>query len=249
MRLGGLFGTRGRDQAQRGDSSLIAFWDVDGTLVENDPSGVDLYLQALSDVVGEVRLPNPPSRHGKTDRQIVREYLRAANVDDAELARVTHRLEVLSQVHYRSSTTARRVLPGIAKALTAAESLGFRNALFTGNSRRRAEAKLDGAGLEREIFDWDQSFFGSTHENRPALARHAARSVRRGVIIGDTPADGTAAQVAGFAFIAVATGVYSEIVLRAGNPVACLPDLNRGYSEFVQALMSICDDWRRHLDR
>jgi phosphoglycolate phosphatase-like HAD superfamily hydrolase len=194
--------------------------------------------------VGEVQLLDLPSRHGKTDRQIVREYLEAANVDSAELARVTQRLEALSKRHYVASKTARQLLPGIKKALTAAASLGFTNALFTGNSQSRAEVKLDGAGLERKIFDWNQSFFGSTHEDRPAMARYAARRVKRGVIIGDTPADGVAAQVAGFAFIGVATGIYPEEVLLAANPVACLHDLDVGYGEFAQVMAAIADEWR-----
>lgn len=198
---------------------MILLWDVDGTLVENDPDGVDLYNQALEAVMG-VRASNPPSRHGKVDRQIVSEYMENATADLSRFSDVVKKLESISSVHYRDPLFARKPVGGVREALEVAARLGVTNALFTGNSRNRAEAKLEGAGFSFTDFDWEASFFGSEFDSRPMMAKAAAIKLPSAVIIGDTPGDGEAANVANFFFVAVCTGVYGHDDLIPYGPVA-----------------------------
>ena len=56
------------------------------------------------------------------------------------------------------------------------------------------------------------------------------------VILGDTPADGAAADAVGFPFLAVATGAYSEDELRTTSARAVVPDLVSGLPTLLEAL-------------
>lgn len=95
----------------------------------------------------------------------------------------------------------RREVPvGVPRLVADVAERGWVNALLTGNSPLRARYKLDGAGLDVDLFDWDASFFGHEARIRSDLTRRAADALAGAsvVIIGDTPADGVAAEAAGF---------------------------------------------------
>ena len=221
----------------------IVLWDVDGTLLENSASAGSFYSRAIRDVAGVG--PEPGSRppaveHGKTDAQIIVERLALWGGDPALLPAVSARIDELSDA-YLTDAARRTPTPGMDAALLAVAAAGWTNGLLTGNSRRRARVKLQGAGVDTRAFDWDRSFFGDRATVRSELTS-AARDALAGstaVILGDTPADGAAADAVGFPFLAVATGVYGVEELAATSAVLVVPDLASGLDRLLGALAAL----------
>jgi phosphoglycolate phosphatase len=217
----------------------IVLWDVDGTLLKNSARAGTFYHDAIREVAGVGPAPGEPHavEHGKTDAQIVAERLERWGGDPEHGPAVARRLDELSDA-YLTDAARREATPGVAAALRAFADLGWANGLLTGNSRHRARVKLEGAGVDVGAFDWDRSWFGDRFVRRSDLTA-AARDGLGGtpaVILGDTPADGAAADAVGFPFLAVATGAYDEAALRATSAVVVVPDLERGLPALLDAL-------------
>ncbi len=213
-------------------------WDVDGTLLRNGPHAGGLYTEAVELAAGRPLEFPAPLMHGKTDGQILWETL-AANGLDPELHEIAsaHLDELSLQRHLGGSR--RDIAPGILKALAATADRGWVNSLLTGNSSARTSYKMEGAGLDVDLFDWDHSYFGDRSPVRSEVTMRAAAHLdgSRIVIIGDTPGDGIGADAAGIPFIAVATGYYSSEELRATSAVLVVEDLGSGFDEFLAALV------------
>ncbi|WP_375387865.1 HAD family hydrolase [uncultured Amnibacterium sp.] len=217
----------------------IVLWDVDGTLLLNSTRAGAYYHRAIREIAGVGPAPDEPHavEHGRTDAQIVTERLARWGGDPAHFDAVSRRLDELSD-EYLTDAGRRTAAPGVDAALHAVAGLGWRNGLLTGNSRHRARVKLEGAGVDVAAFDWDRSYFGDRFVRRSDLTA-AARDDLDGataVILGDTPADGAAADAVGFPFLAVANGVYPEEALAATSAVLVVPDLEQGLPAIVAAL-------------
>jgi phosphoglycolate phosphatase-like HAD superfamily hydrolase len=217
----------------------IVLWDVDGTLLLNSAKAGMFYHRAIQDVAGVGPGPDEPHavEHGKTDGQILAERLERWGGDPALFDAVSRRMDELSDA-YLTDEARREAAPGVADAVREVAAAGWINALLTGNSRHRARVKLAGAGIDVAGFDWDHSYFGDRYLRRSDLTA-AARDDLAGstaVIIGDTPADGAAADAVGFPFLAVATGVYSAEALGGTSAVVVLPDLVQGLPALLSAL-------------
>lgn len=148
-----------------------------------------------------------------------------------------------------------RALPGATEALTAVAALAdgrggpdhrgsdhsgpnysgpLVQSVLTGNMQATAAAKLAALGLD-QFLDLRVGAYGDAHEIRADLvplarARAAAAyggdfAGRATVLIGDTPLDIEAAQLAGARSIAVATGGFSAAELAAAGADTVLPDL------------------------
>jgi phosphoglycolate phosphatase-like HAD superfamily hydrolase len=197
-----------------------------------------LYDQAIAEVTGVRPAGQRQGEHGKTDAQIITERLRASGLDPALHPAVAARLDELSEAG-NAGPWARRIAPGVEAALDAVEDAGWTNGILTGNSPARARFKFAGAGLDAGRFDWRRSYFGDralTRETITTAARADLGPDTLGVILGDTPSDAAAADAAGFAFLAVATGVYPEPVLAGTSAVVVVPDLQQGRSAVLEAL-------------
>lgn len=215
----------------------VVLFDIDGTLLWTDGAGRRAVFQALTEHFGE----SGPGHHefdGKTDRQIVRELMRHAGVDDeaidARLADVISRYVDLLRTEL-AGAMAGHVFPGVRELLDTLESredvlLG----LLTGNVHDGAVAKLTAVGIEPARFR--VGAFGSDHEHRPELPEIARLRAERMlgrpvagrdvVVIGDTPADMGCGRAIGARAIGVATGRYTVDDLRAGGGAAAFPDLS-----------------------
>ena len=103
--------------------------------------------------------------------------------------------------------------------------------------------KLAGAGVDVDAFDWQRSYFGDRAVVRSELTAAARTDLAGlpGVIIGDTPSDGSAAAAAGLHFIAVATGAFDEATLRGTGAVLVVPDLEQGLPAVLAALAELAD--------
>ena len=217
-------------------------WDVDGTLLLNSAKAGAFYHDAIREVAGVGPAPDEPHavEHGKTDGQIISERLTRWGGDPGLFEAVSRRMDELSDA-YLTDAARRQAAPGVDAALHAVAEAGWSNGLLTGNSRHRARVKLEGAGVDVAGFDWARSYFGDRYLRRSDLTA-AARGDLAGataLILGDTPADGAAADAVGFPFIAVATGVYSEEELRGTSAVLVLADLEHGLPALIETLAGL----------
>jgi phosphoglycolate phosphatase len=191
------------------DTSPIILWDIDGTLLAAGNGGLDHYHSALRDVVAGAPAPEI-STHGKTDWQVIRELLTAAELSLSHAEEFSDRLDQLSTTFLE--TERLQLLPAVVETLEHFAAQRVRNGLLTGNSELRSRHKLAGAGLDLSLIDWNNSFFGARATRRAEIAIAARKSHPDGrlLIIGDTPFDGHAADEAGIAFLAVCTGKYAR---------------------------------------
>lgn len=221
--------------------SPILLWDIDGTLIEHAPAKRDRHAYAVKRVIGEPTTPIPPGI-GKTDRQIVIEIISAHTEPTVDVVdEVLSHLDDITDDDLTSSPAS--PLPGIAETLAHMSALGALNLLLTGNTPRRAEAKVRSAGLV-SYFDIPSGFYGRDHATRMDLVSEAVTRlddevVARTIIVGDTPLDITAARSGGLKVIAVATGAISESDLARHEPDGLLPAMDaRAFATLVDRILS-----------
>jgi phosphoglycolate phosphatase len=215
----------------------LVLFDIDGTLLWTDGAGRRSMEGAMLEVFG--RSGDPMYRYdGKTDRQIIREQMRHAGVDDATItARADDVLDAYVlrlERELQRDATASRLCTGVLPLLDAVEAhTQATMGLLTGNIEHGARKKLRAVGIDFERFRVNA--FGSDHEERPQLPAVAQRRAERlfgaplpgdrMVIIGDTPADIHCGRALGVRAIAVATGRYGVDELAAHAPAAVFETL------------------------
>ncbi len=226
---------------------LILF-DIDGTILSTHGAATRAFHRALLATYGTA---GPIAQHpfdGKTDRQIARELLRMAGLDDAT---ITRSFDDLWTVYLRALAaelgrpeTRTVVLPGVAGLLERLARMQdeFLVGLLTGNIEAGATIKLSAVRLEHHF---RFGAYGSDSERRdelPVVAVQRARALAgrdyRGhdiVVIGDTPADVTCGAGLGVRSLGVATGRYAPDELKAAGAWAVLTDL--GDTERVLELL------------
>jgi phosphoglycolate phosphatase len=216
----------------------LVLFDIDGTILHSGGAGRDAMEYALATVFGTAG-DSSMRYDGKTDKQIVRESMRAAGISDTEID--AHMEQVVSlyvaTLPSRLGDPERHVglYPGVAELIAAVHArddsvLG----LLTGNVESGARLKLAAVGLDFEQFRVNA--FGSDNEVRgelPAIAHRRMQDAfgvtlggRDVVVIGDTPADISCGRALGARAIAVATGSYSVDELKAHHPYAVFQDLS-----------------------
>lgn len=216
--------------------SRLVLWDIDGTLVDAGGIGAEIFDDAIERVLG-VRPPGRVRMSGKTDPQIVGEYLammEVADTGDLVAQVLDHLVESLSVAE--GAIRARgRVLPGAASVLEALAGTGsVLQTVLTGNVAPNAAVKLGAFDLHRWL-DLESGAYGSDHGDRDrlvpvALARAAARWGRRFDppevwVVGDSAADLACARAAGARCLLVSTGGAGYDELAALEPDAVRPDL------------------------
>lgn len=201
----------------------LLLFDIDGTLLRGGPAKT-AFAEALEAVFGTAGPIDDHDFSGKTDPQIARELMTRAGkaevVDDG-LDDLWERYVAGFEARIEEDPVS--VLPGVPTlvrdlATQAQAALG----LVTGNIARGARLKLASAGLGEHF---PIGGFGSDHEERNslpsvALDRAEAHFGRRFrgedvIVIGDTPRDVECGKVVGARTVAVATGHWSEVELRA----------------------------------
>ena len=170
-------------------SEQLVLWDIDGTLLNADGVGRDLYDVVFVQLFGRSIDAFAPMA-GRTDRAIILETLTMAGVDeprryvDPFIAGLTAQApSVREMVAVRG-----RALPGASEVLRGLQGRAHQSVL-TGNIRPVAEVKLAAVGL-RDGLDLCIGAYGDDHEVRAELvhgraaargggAREVARRVRR----------------------------------------------------------------------
>lgn len=215
----------------------VVLFDIDGTLLRTEGAGRRAMEQALRLAYGTIG--DPGYRYdGKTDRQIVREQMRAAGLPDAV---IDPQLELVLDLYvsHLAADLARNPAQAVPCAgitpllerLAASDRVLL--GLLTGNIERGARAKLQAIALPFDQFR--ANAFGCDHEVRaelPAVARHRAQRLLgreiagdQLVIIGDTPADIHCGRALNVRAIGVATGRFGVEELASHEPAAVFPSL------------------------
>jgi phosphoglycolate phosphatase len=215
----------------------LLLWDVDGTLLHAGELGGAVFDVALELVTG--RRPTAEVRmSGKTDPEIVGEYLYTMGIHDRDLVDqvLRHSERLLAKAAAAGRLAAGgSACPGTAEVLAlVAEDPRVVSTLLTGNIKPNALVKVAAFGLDRWL-DLSVGAYGSDSTDRNLLVPVALRrlAVRRGVVlpaedawvIGDTPRDLACARAAGARCLLVATGRFGVEELAALEPDAVLPDL------------------------
>jgi phosphoglycolate phosphatase len=215
----------------------LVLFDIDGTLLSAGGAGRRAIHTALREVFGSTG-PGDYWFDGKTDRQIVRDLMRADGhtdpVIDARMDAVLLRYLECLRAEVRDPDHPMQVHAGVRELLDALEARDdIVIGLLTGNLEAGAHTKLEAVGLNPSRFVIGA--FGSDHESRPQLPALAQRRARERlgvdlpgsavVVIGDTPADIACGQGIGARAIGVATGRYTAEQLRACGPCAVFDDL------------------------
>ena len=215
----------------------LVLFDIDGTLVSTHGAGSRAVREALLEVYGETGPIDAYDFHGRTDPQIVRELLRMAGLDDAEIdARLDDLWDIYLaglEAELSGPDADARTLPGVIPLLDALhETRNDLAALLTGNIEPGARLKLTAVDLWHRF---DFGAYGSDHWRRDRLPEVAVRRARehsgldfRGrdiVIIGDTPFDVTCGRELGVWTVAVATGKHSPAELEEAGAEVVFEDL------------------------
>ena len=214
----------------------LVLFDIDGTLLSAGGISARCLSEALLEVFGATGPIEGYDYSGKTDPQIVRELMRGAGRDEAEIER--NRPLTLSRYADRLRQTLRpehvRPKPGVADLLLAlAEDARVAMGLLTGNLEACARVKL--APLAANGY-FPFGAYGSDHEDRyrlPPVAVARAREVtglsfvgEEIVVVGDSIHDVLCGRSLGVRAVAVATGRTDLASLRAHAPAAALEDLS-----------------------
>jgi phosphoglycolate phosphatase len=208
----------------------LLLWDVDGTLVRAGDLGAAVFDSALEGVLG-VRPDFRVRMSGKTDPQIVTEYLHAMGLEgsdslvDAILRDIEARLAAAAAAGELAAGGV--ACPGAADILCElAGDPRVVSTLLTGNVYMNAVLKVSAFGLQ-DWLDLDVGAYGSDESDRRRLVPVALSRVEQSHgarlqpddawVIGDTPRDLECAQAAGAHCLLVATGRYeSEELARLG---------------------------------
>ncbi len=225
-----------RPVASAGVTRLV-LWDVDGTLIHTRGIGAEVFDRAFQQVLG--RMPEGRiSLSGKTDPQIVREYLELMAIHDTDhhLPAVLEQLEAELAAAASALADLGEPLPGIPELLARLAGMdGVRQTLLTGNVAANAVVKVTAFGLERWL-DLEIGAYGSDHADRRELVPIALERGRRlrgfttgpgdTWVVGDTANDLACARAGGARCLLVATGGPSFDELKALDPDVLLADLS-----------------------
>jgi phosphoglycolate phosphatase-like HAD superfamily hydrolase len=217
----------------------LVLWDIDGTLIRAGETGAAVFDRALERALG-IAPAARVSMGGKTDPQIVREYLAVMEIDEADhhVSLILDHLE--SELAAAAGTLASggQVLPGVPAILTRLHATpGVLQSVLTGNIAPNAVVKLAAFGLEKWL-DLEVGAYGSDDADRSALvpvALKRARDLRRACfaprevwVIGDTANDLACARAGGARCLLVGTGRASMAELNLLGADAVVEDLSDG---------------------
>lgn len=215
---------------------LLVLWDIDHTLIETRGVGYEIYAASFEKVTGRP-LAKMAEMAGRTEPVIFRDTLALYGIADSPglYARFAEEQAQGYRDRIAELRERGRALPGAGDALRALSNRpGMLQSVLTGNTRSAAELKLSAFGLDPYL-DMDAAAYGTDSDVRAglvAIARQRADS-RTGrtfgpgttILIGDTPADVTAARQGQARIVAVATGSYSPQDLADAGAKTILADL------------------------
>jgi phosphoglycolate phosphatase-like HAD superfamily hydrolase len=227
--------TAQQESVSPASNAVVVLWDIDGTLVhETRGEGSRMQMRAISEVLG-VDVERPGFGAGATERMVwtrLFENVRMPVPDD--LTPLEAAIDRLYVEHFLEHP--RVAIDGAAAAAAAIKQAGHVNSVLTGNGRPVSRMKLESAGIDVTLFDWDAAFFGREWSDRVEMAKAARARHPHAVIIGDTVNDGRCAVGSGIPWIAVGTGGHPREELDEFDPVAWFDDLVGRTDELLAAI-------------
>jgi len=215
----------------------LILWDIDGTLVRAGEVGAEIFDAAIEKILGR-RPSDRVVMSGKTDPQIVAEYLLDFDLPDAPSHVPAILVELEAELVARAQEISDRgfVLPGIEELLARlAADEDIDQTVLTGNIAPNALIKLSAFGLDRWL-NLEMGAYGSDHADRNELVPIAIDKVRaaRGHryrpdqvwVVGDAPNDLACARAGGARCLLVATGRPTFEELEVLGPDALRHDLS-----------------------
>ena len=219
------------------NSKKILLFDIDGTLLEPAGFGRLCCQRAVEDVVGYPVSADKVEMAGRTDWQIVNDFLVQGGLDEKGIEH--HRQAVFDALAHHIAGAApssnMHALPGakpLLKRLT--NNPDFVLGLVTGNLRQTVQHKFQAVGINPELFPFGA--FGDEHQDRnylPAIALSRASRLlgyeippETALVIGDTPHDIACARHTGLKVLVVSTGLHNKEELAKHQPDYLLEGLS-----------------------
>jgi phosphoglycolate phosphatase len=217
----------------RWDEQGAYLFDIDGTLLRSrDRIHVNSFFSSVRAVLGRELVLEGVTLSGNTDPGILCDAFRLAELEDQHWQ---PRLEeILAQM--RVDVAAQRaemelvMMPGVEEMLVYLQRKGAALGLATGNLESIGWLKIEVLGL-RHWFEFGG--FSDRYDVRSDMIAHAIAVAREHAgpeatvcVVGDTPADISAARANGLPTIAAATGHYGFDELMAHEPEVCATTLS-----------------------
>jgi phosphoglycolate phosphatase len=214
------------------DEQGAYLFDIDGTLLRSrDRIHYNSFFSSVRSVLNRELVLDGVVLSGNTDPGILREAFQIAKLEDAHWQ--PHLEEIFEQM--RAEVASRRgemklvMMPGVEEILAYLQSKGAALGVATGNLEAIGWIKIETLGLR----DWFTFGGFSDHfDVRSNMIAHAIELAHQHAgpdatvcVVGDTPADISAARANGLPTIAVATGNYSFDELMQHQPEVCVSTL------------------------
>jgi phosphoglycolate phosphatase len=212
---------------------LLAFFDIDNTLIQSSSGHVAALLGAIREVYGLEVSINVINHHGMTDQEIITRILAEYEVNLADIGTGLQDCLDCMPLKYSAIVECEKIvmMEGVLNLLTQLEQNGIILGLVTGNLEKIARAKLKKIGIDHFF---KIGGFGSDHINRTNLVKIAVQRAEeqfnfgshpRVFHFGDAPQDMKAGREAGVVPIGVTTGVFSAEQLTSAGAEKVIPDL------------------------
>jgi phosphoglycolate phosphatase-like HAD superfamily hydrolase len=223
---------------------VLLLFDIDGTLIHQvGRSGItsNRFSYAVNKVFNAHTTADMISAYGQVDTETLLALAEKSGVRRSKARKHLPRLYQLTVKYFKMHLKDYNTHPqaGVKTLLSKLRKQKYTVALVTGNLGKIAELKLKKVGLWG-FFDF--GVYGDISNERSTLIRRAIKvaNERTGakftrytaLYFGDAPLDIKAAKKAGVKIIAVATGHYSEAVLKAAKPDYLLKDMSDHYKIF-----------------
>jgi HAD superfamily hydrolase (TIGR01549 family) len=214
-------------------------FDIDGTLIDTNPSHVEAWSRAFQRFGFEVPHERITVEIGKGGDKLVPSVLgEKGEKEYGERLRKAQKEEFLAI----AGRERFRVFPGVSEIFPALRDRGIRTALATSSDEQHLDATLQSAGNDvRRLADVTVTRSkDDASKPSPDLIEEALEELklRPGdcAMVGDTIYDGQACQAAGVMFIGVLTGPASETELLEAGARGVWPDLEHLLRELDRVL-------------
>lgn len=218
---------------------LGLIFDIDGTLVDTNPSHVEAWRLAFARFGFQV----PPERIrleiGKGGDllvpSIVGEELEKKYGDALRKAQKEEFLKIAERVRFR-------VFPQVPALFEALRQRGIRTALATSSDKKHLQATMKSAGIDLTRLADELVTKDDAEASKPApdllfvAMEKLDLSPARCAMVGDTVYDGQASQAAGIAFIGVLSGCSTEADLLEAGACGVWRDTGHIYAELDHVL-------------
>ena len=214
------------------DGQGAYLFDIDGTLLRSrDRIHVNSFFTSVRAVLGHELVLDGVTVSGNTDPGILRDAFRLAKLEEGQwqpqMEKILEQMRV--EVAARRDEMQLVMMPGVEETLAYLQEKGAALGVATGNLEAIGWLKIEVLGL-RHWFTFGG--FSDRFDVRSNMIAHAMEIARQHAgpeatvcVVGDTPADITAARANGLPTIAVATGHYTFDDLMQHEPEVCVTTL------------------------